>query len=47
MRGAYDYGNAFDFSQPPLPGIPMTHSRVPARELASIARMPRAEIGGT
>ena len=30
---AYDYANSFDYSQSPLPGVPMVHRKVPAWEL--------------
>jgi hypothetical protein len=39
-RGAYDFSNSFDYSQPPLPGVPMVETPVPKSELAYIAAHP-------
>ncbi len=37
---AYDFSNSFDYSQPPLPGVPMVKTHVPRSELAYIAAHP-------
>jgi phospholipase C len=42
--GAYDFSNAFDYSQTPLPAVHLTqHASIPAREKRFIARHPEAE----
>jgi phospholipase C len=41
--GAYDFSNSFDYSQPPLTGVPMVETPVPKSELAYIAAHPPSE----
>jgi len=39
VDGAYDYANSFDFSQRPLQGPAMTHTRIPLSERRRLARL--------
>jgi phospholipase C len=40
---AYDFSNAFDYGQAPLPAVKMTTTRIPASERAWLAKHPPAE----
>jgi hypothetical protein len=40
---AYDYSNAFDYAQPPIGTVTMTHTRICANERAWLAAHPSAE----
>ena len=44
---AYDYSDAFDYSQTPLSGVKMTRTRVSRRERARIAAHPPSEADPT
>jgi phospholipase C len=39
VGAAYDYADSFDFSQPPLSRVQMTHTRISAQEKALVARL--------
>jgi hypothetical protein len=39
VGAAYDYGDSFDFTQTPLTGVQMTHTRISAQEKARVARL--------